>query len=224
VDKESRIMSAGGKTSSCDHRGKTLKPSPRSLLKALKGATKVTNHALRARIPRWWTHVNIFTQLTIKKDILHIKLRDRPSPNRSHDKKSANSGHMSNMSKSLIIISTMLLLKIMSNRTSLISLKRTIRASLNVIYPLTSDRTNSWGIGHKIPRASPLKGSNLPSHRVLSFRMKNSIAIRSWLRQSSSNESRRRVTVRWPMYALTTSKKLLRRRTNRRGGRNKRRR
>jgi hypothetical protein len=64
------------KTSSCDHRGKTLKPSPRSLLKAIKGAMKMTNHTLRDRIPRWWTHVNILTQLTIKKDILHIKLRD----------------------------------------------------------------------------------------------------------------------------------------------------
>jgi hypothetical protein len=69
VDKESQIMSAGGKTSSYDHRGKTLKPSLRSLLKAIKGATKVTNHTLRDRIPRWWTHVNILTQLTIKKCI-----------------------------------------------------------------------------------------------------------------------------------------------------------
>jgi hypothetical protein len=56
VDKESRIMSAGGKISSCDHRGKTLKPSPKSLLKAIKGATKVKNHTLRDKIPRWWTH------------------------------------------------------------------------------------------------------------------------------------------------------------------------
>jgi hypothetical protein len=224
VDKESRIMSAGRKTSSCDHRGKTLKSSLRSLLKAIKGATNVTNHTIRNRIPRWWTYVNILTQLTIKKGILHIKLRDGSSPNRSHGKQSANSGHMSNMSKSLIIISIMLLLKTTSNRTSLISLKRTIRASLNLIYPITSDRTNTWGTGHKIPHVSPLKGSNLPSHRVLSFRMKNSIAIKSWLRQSSSSESRRRVTVRWPTYALTTSKKLLQRETNRRGGRNRRRR
>jgi hypothetical protein len=166
-----------------------LKPSPRSLLKAIKGATKMTNHALRDRIPRWWTHVNILTQLTIKKCILHIKLRDGLAPNRSHGKKSANSGHMSNRSKSLIIISTMLLLKTTSNKTGLIPLKRTIRASLNLIYPLTSDQTNTWGTGHKIPRASPLKGSNLLSHHVLPFRIKNSIAIRSWLRQSSSSES-----------------------------------
>jgi hypothetical protein len=142
VDREGQIMSAGGKISSCDHRGKTLKSSPRSLLKAIKRATNVTNHALRDRILRWWTHVNILTQLIIKKCILHIKLRDRPSPNRSHDKKSANSSHMSNRSKSLIIISIMLLLKTTSNKTSLISLKITIRASLNLIYPLTSDRTN----------------------------------------------------------------------------------
>jgi hypothetical protein len=175
-------MSTGGKTSSCDHRGKTLKPNPRSLLKTIKGATKMTNHVLRDRIPRWWTHVNILTQLTIKKDILHIKLRDGPTPNRSHGKKSTNSGHMSNKSKSLIIISTMLLLKTTSNKTGLIPLKRTIRSSLNLIYPLTSDQTNTWGTKHKIPCASPLKGSNLLNHHVLPFRMKNSIAIRSWLR------------------------------------------
>jgi hypothetical protein len=59
MNKESWIMSASRKASSCDHRGKTLKPSPRSLLKAIKGATKVTYHTLRDRIPRWWTHVNI---------------------------------------------------------------------------------------------------------------------------------------------------------------------
>jgi hypothetical protein len=139
VDNEDRIMSAGGKTSSCDHRGKTLKPSPRSLLKAIKGATKVASHAIRDRISKWWTYVNIITQLTIKKGNLHIKLRDGPSLNRSHDKKSTNSSHMSNRSKSLIIISTMLLLKITSNKISLISLKRIIRVSFNLIYPLTND-------------------------------------------------------------------------------------
>jgi hypothetical protein len=169
VDEESQIMSAGRKTSSCDHRGKTLKPNLRSLLKAIKGATNVRNHTLRDKIPRWWIHVNILTQFTIKKGIIHIKLRDGPLLNRSHDKKSVNSGHMSNRSKSLIIITTLLLLKIMSNKMGLIALKRTVRASLNLIDLLTSDRQNTWGTGQKIPRASPLKSSNLLSHRVLPF-------------------------------------------------------
>jgi hypothetical protein len=44
---------------------------------------------------------------------------------------------------------------------SLIALKRTIRASLKLIDLLTSDWMNTWGIGHKIPRVSPLKSSNL---------------------------------------------------------------
>jgi hypothetical protein len=172
-------MSVGGKISSSDHRGKTLKPSARSLLKAIKGAMKVTNHILWNRIPRWWVHVNILAQLIIKKGILHIMLRDGPLLNRSHSKKSANSGHMSNRSKSLIIITTLLLLKTMSNKMSLIVLKRTIRASLNLIDPLTSDQTNTWGTWHKIPCASLLKNSNLLSHRMLPFQMKNSIMIRS---------------------------------------------
>jgi hypothetical protein len=131
------------KTSISNHRGKTLKPSVRNMFKAIKGVTKVINHTIRDRIPRWWAHVNILTQLTIKKDILHIKLRYVPLPNRSHNKKSVNSGHMSNRSKSLIIMATLLLLKITSNETSLIVLKRIIRASLNLIDPLTSDRTNT---------------------------------------------------------------------------------
>jgi hypothetical protein len=210
-------MSASRKPNSCDHRSKTLKPSPKSLLKAIKGATNVTNHTLRDRIPRWWMHVNILTQFTIKKCILHIKLRDGPLLNRSHSKKSVNSGHMSNRSKSLIIISALLLLKTTSNKTTLIALKRTIRASLNLIDPLTSDRTNTRGTGHKIPRVSPPKSSNL------SFWMKNGIAIRSWLRKNSGCESQKRVTIRWPTKAMTMSNKRLRRgisrrrRLNRRG-------
>jgi hypothetical protein len=143
VDKKNRIMGAGGKTSSSDHRGKTLKSSTRSLLKAIKGETKMTNHTLRDRILNWWTHVNILMHLTIKKDIIHIKLRDESLPNISHSKKSTNNSHMSYMRKNLITIMTMLLLKTTINKMSLIALKRTIRASLDLIDPLTSDRTNT---------------------------------------------------------------------------------
>jgi hypothetical protein len=224
MDKKSRIMSTSGKTSSSDHRGKMLKLSRRSLLKAIKGATKVTNYTLMDRMPRWWAHVNILTQLTIKKDILHIKLRDGPLLNRSHSKKSVNSSHMGNKSKHLIIITTMLLLKTMSNETSLIALKRIIRASLNLIDPLTSDQMNTWRMGHKIPCVSPLKSSNLLSHRMLPFRMKNIIAIRSWLRKSNCCESQRIVTVRWSTKAVTMPNKLLRSGISQRGGLNKRRR
>jgi hypothetical protein len=48
--------------------------------------------------------------------------------------------------------------------------------------------------------------------------MKNTIMIRSWLRKSIGCESRRRVTVRWPMKAVTMSNKLFQRGINQRGG------
>jgi len=75
VDKERRIMSTGRKNSSSYHRGKTLEPSTRSLLEAIKRAVKTTYHALRDRIPRWWLHIHFLTKFAIKKDILHIKPR-----------------------------------------------------------------------------------------------------------------------------------------------------
>src|SRR6185503_21184819 len=104
VNKERRIMSTGRKASSSDHRGKTLKPSTRSLLEAIKRAAKTTNHTLRDRIPRWRLHIHFLTEFTVKKGILHIKLRYRPLTNRNHSKKSANRGHMSHRCKSLIIV------------------------------------------------------------------------------------------------------------------------
>jgi vacuolar-type H+-ATPase subunit D/Vma8 len=55
-------------------RAKALKSSLRSLLKTIKGAKKMINHTLKDIIPRWWTHVNILMEHTIKKDILYIKL------------------------------------------------------------------------------------------------------------------------------------------------------
>jgi hypothetical protein len=130
---------------------------------------------------------------------------------------------MSNRSKSLIIITTLLLLKITGNKTRLIALKRIIRASLNLIDPLIINQMNMWGTGYKIPCVSLLKSSNLLNHHVLPFQMKNSITIRSWLKKSSGYR-RRRVIVRGSTKVMTTPNELLRRRINRRGGLNGRRR
>jgi hypothetical protein len=104
---------------------------------------------------------------------------------------------------------TLLLLKTIGNKTSHIVLNITIRTSLNLIDSLTSDRTNMWRTWYKIPCASPLKCSNLLSHHVLSFWMKNTITIRSWLRKRIDCENRRRVIVRGPTKAVTTSNELL---------------
>jgi hypothetical protein len=62
-------MSTRRKTTSIDHRGKALKPSTRSLFQTIKRAPKMTNHAIRNKIPRRWSHVDLM-EFTIKKGIL----------------------------------------------------------------------------------------------------------------------------------------------------------
>jgi hypothetical protein len=142
VNKKSRIMVAGFKASINDNRGEVLKPGPRSLFEAIKRTTQTANHASRDRIPRRWLHVDLLTQFSIKKSILDINLEDGPLPNRSNSEKSPNNGHMSNRSKSLIIVTSMLLLKATRHKTSLVALKRAIRSSLDLIDPLASDMSH----------------------------------------------------------------------------------
>jgi hypothetical protein len=135
MHKKRRIMSARRKPSRSDHRRKALKPRLWRLLETIKRAANTTSHTLRNRIPRQRLHVDLFTQLTIKKGI-HIRLRDGLLTNRGHNKKSVNSHHVSNRSKCLIIIMVMFLLETMRNQSSLIAHKRTIQVSLNLINPL----------------------------------------------------------------------------------------
>jgi hypothetical protein len=61
VDKERRVMCARDETSSGDHRGKTLKPGARGLLKAIERAPETTDHAIGNRVARRWLHVYLLT-------------------------------------------------------------------------------------------------------------------------------------------------------------------
>jgi hypothetical protein len=67
-------------------------------------------------------------QLTVKKIIFHIKLRDSPLTNKGLHIKSMNGGLVSNISKSLLIVTNVLLLKTTTNKTCFKALNRTIRA------------------------------------------------------------------------------------------------
>jgi hypothetical protein len=121
---------------------------------------------------------------------------------------------MSHRGKSLIIVTAVFLLKATSHKTRFIALKRSIRASLNFIDPLTRDRTNTGRERDKIPGASALKRSNLLSHSKLPFRMTLSIPIRSRLRGNRKIVLTRRVTV-WSTTRTSRQKrrgKLVRRR------------
>jgi hypothetical protein len=226
VKKQRRIMSARGEASSSHHRGKTLKPGARGLFQAVKRAPKTADHPIRNRILRRRLHINLLTQLTIEKGVLNIKLRHRPVTNRGDCKKNVHSGHMSYRSKSLIIVTALLLLKATSHKTRFIALKRSIRAGLNFVDPLARDGTNTGRRRNEIPSASALKRNNLLGHVKLPFRMMLSIPIRSRLEGNRKTVLTRRVTFRWT--TLTSRKRrgnLIRRRRHigRRGRRDTRR-
>src|SRR3954464_4385160 len=210
-------MSTRGETSSSRYRSKELKPGTRGLFEAIKRPSKTKNHPLGNRIPRRRLHINLLTQLTIEKGVLNIKLGHRPVTNRSNNKKSTHSGHMSHRSKGLIIVTTMLLLKTTSHKTRFIALKRSIRAGLNLIDPLTRDRTNTGRRRNKIPGASALKRNNLLSHGQLPFRMTLSIPIRSRLGGNRKTILTRRVTIGGTTLTNRTSRgKIIRGRRRRR--------
>jgi hypothetical protein len=120
---------------------------------------------------------------------------------------------MSHRSKSLIIVTALLLLKSTSHKTRFIALKSSIRAGLNFVDPLARDGTNTGRRRNKIPSASALKRSNLLGHGKLPFRMTLNIPIRSRLEGNRKTVLARRVTIRWT--TLTSRKRrgnLIRRR------------
>jgi hypothetical protein len=95
-------------------------------------------------------HVHLLMQLTMRKSILHVKLRDSPPMNRGQCNKSMNSGPVSNRSKGLLIVTTVLLLKTMGNMTRIIALNRANRAGIELIDPLARNRNSRTSVRDKI--------------------------------------------------------------------------
>jgi hypothetical protein len=147
------------------------------LLEAIERMAETTNMAIRNRVARRWVHIDLLMQLTVKKSVFHIKLRDSPLANRGHRNKRMNGGPVSNRSKSLLVVTTVLLLKTTSNKTRFKALNRTIRVSLDLIEPLAHDWNNRRRAGNKILSAGTLKSSNLLGHSKLPLRMSNNISI-----------------------------------------------
>jgi hypothetical protein len=156
-----------------------LKQSTRDLLEAIERTTKTTNMAVGSRVTKRSVHVDLM-QLTVKKSILHVKLRDSQQMNRGHRNKSTNDSHVSNRSKSLLIVMTVLLLKATGNKTHFKALNRAIKADADLVDPLALDQNNKRRVRNKIPSVGTLKGSNPLNYSKLSLRISNiSIAVGS---------------------------------------------
>jgi hypothetical protein len=122
-------------------------------------------------------HVVLLMQLTIKKNIFHIKLRDGSLMNRGHCNESMNGGPVNNRSKSLLIVMIILLLRTTSNKTCFIVLNRAIRVCLDFIDPLARDQNSRRRVRDKIPSVGTLKSNNLLYHSKLPLMIGNNITI-----------------------------------------------
>jgi hypothetical protein len=78
---------------------------------------------------------------------------------------------------------TILVLKIMNNKTCFKALNRAIRVGLDLVDPLAHDQNNRERVRSKIPNVSTLKSSNLFSHGKLSLKISNNISICGRLRK-----------------------------------------
>jgi hypothetical protein len=65
VNKQRGIMSARGETGSSHHGDEALKLGARGLFQAIERAPKMTNHAIRNRVPWRRLHVDFLTQLAV---------------------------------------------------------------------------------------------------------------------------------------------------------------
>ena len=79
---------------------------------------------------------------------------------------------------------------------SFVTLKRTIRASLDLVDPLAGDGTNTGREGNQLPCARALKGSKFFSHRKLPFRLSHGSLIGSGLSNNRETVPIRRVAIR----------------------------
>ena len=112
-----------------EHSNRTIRAKGKEI------AMKTPDRAIRKKISRWWLHGDPLMQLTIKRDILNIKLRDRSMANKYHSEKCEKSGHVGHMSKCFILVIAMILLKATGHETSFLTQEN--HQSLNLLDSLT---------------------------------------------------------------------------------------
>ena len=103
-------------------------PSTWCLLKAIDSFVKFA-HMIRMIMVNesWWlSHENIFKQMALKKNIVNIKLVERPTTIDCNTKNKTYSGRFKNMIESIMIINVQLLVKSFDNKAGFVPVNRTI--------------------------------------------------------------------------------------------------
>jgi len=135
-----------------------------------------------ANIPRiiWNTkrgHYINFLKISIQEDIFNIKLSEIPLTNQSYYNKNMNSSHFCKSSKCLLIIHTILLRVSFCNQSTFVLLNRSIRISLDLIHPTTTNNTLIKRLRNQILSIYVMQSRKFLIHSLLPKRIKNCLFI-----------------------------------------------
>jgi hypothetical protein len=107
------------------------------------------------------------------------------------NKKSPNSSHVSNKSKGLLIVMTVLLLETLHHKMSLLILNRAIGASLDLVHPLAGDGSDIRRQRlEQDPKCQYALQKKFPQPCMLPLMVSGSLPIGRGLSQNSSSEAK----------------------------------
>ncbi|GMP86718.1 hypothetical protein CsSME_00039393 [Camellia sinensis var. sinensis] len=135
--KQSRVGSRRIKPKLGNNSLKAIIPSTKRLFQTMKSTSKITNLPKGVEKAKGRTHVDLLSEMTVKKSILNVHLIEKPMLSSSNKNQGTDNSHLGNRGKCLLIINTVLLRETLGNQTSFVALERTIRMSLDFMDPFT---------------------------------------------------------------------------------------
>ena len=117
------------------------KPSSKRLFETIKNLPETTYLAILplSNKSMWLFHVNLLLKVTVKKCIIHIKLKQEPTQSGSEGDKNPNISNLGNGGKRFSVVNTICLSITFGYKMSFVALNRTIRIILHCKNPTTTN-------------------------------------------------------------------------------------
>jgi hypothetical protein len=126
-------------------------------------------------------HVDIVTEITMKKWIFHVHVMEFPSLGCCNGKCQSNGIHIHYWSEGLIIVNTMNLQKAFGSKPGIVSIDLSIYCVLGPIESSSSDKFPPRRNGKQIPSLVFEEGVVLLLHGEFPKGISRSLAIRLWI-------------------------------------------
>ena len=100
----------------------------------------------------WLHHIDLLHKLSIKKDIIYIKLVNSPLKVECNPKHNTDGDWINHGTESLVKVNALLLVKAFSNNVSFIPCNRSVKILLNIKHPICCPLYSTQGSGEREPK------------------------------------------------------------------------